>query len=31
MDEGKAAGVSAWMTKPFTPSQLVKAVDKLCS
>lgn len=31
MEEGKAAGVRAWMTKPFSPSQLVKAVDKLCT
>jgi len=30
MEEGKAAGVRAWMTKPFAPTQLVKAVDKLC-
>jgi two-component system chemotaxis response regulator CheY len=30
MDQGKAAGVRAWMVKPFTPSQLLKAVDKLC-
>jgi two-component system chemotaxis response regulator CheY len=30
-DEGKAAGVRAWMVKPFSPSQLVKAVDKLCT
>jgi two-component system chemotaxis response regulator CheY len=29
-DEGKAAGVRAWMVKPFSPSQLVNAVDKLC-
>jgi two-component system chemotaxis response regulator CheY len=29
-DEGKAAGARAWMVKPFSPSQLVKAVDKLC-
>jgi two-component system chemotaxis response regulator CheY len=30
-EEGKAAGVRAWMVKPFSPSQLVKAVDKLCT
>lgn len=30
-DEGKAAGARAWMVKPFAPSQLVKAVDKLCT
>lgn len=29
-DQGKAAGVRAWMVKPFSPSQLLKAVDKLC-
>ena len=28
--EGKAAGVRAWITKPFQPSQLVEAADKLC-
>lgn len=28
--EGKAAGVRAWITKPFQPSQLVDAVNKLC-
>lgn len=28
--EGKAAGVRAWITKPFQPSQLVDAVTKLC-
>ena len=28
--EGKAAGVRAWITKPFQPSQLVDAVHKLC-
>ena len=31
MDAGKAAGARAWMVKPFAPSQLVKAVDKLCA
>jgi two-component system chemotaxis response regulator CheY len=30
IDQGKAAGVRAWMVKPFAPSQLLKAVDKLC-
>jgi two-component system chemotaxis response regulator CheY len=28
--EGKAAGAKAWITKPFQPSQLVDAVNKLC-
>lgn len=28
-DTAKAAGVKAWMTKPFAPTQLVKAADKL--
>jgi two-component system chemotaxis response regulator CheY len=28
--EGRAAGVRAWITKPFQPSQLVDAVMKLC-
>jgi two-component system, chemotaxis family, chemotaxis protein CheY len=28
--EGKAAGVRAWITKPFQPSQLVDAVARLC-
>jgi two-component system chemotaxis response regulator CheY len=28
--EGKAAGVRAWITKPFQPSQLVDAVTRLC-
>jgi two-component system chemotaxis response regulator CheY len=28
--EGKAAGVNAWMTKPFNPTLLVEAVNKLC-
>jgi two-component system chemotaxis response regulator CheY len=28
--EGRAAGAKAWMTKPFAPSQLVTAVQKLC-
>jgi two-component system chemotaxis response regulator CheY len=29
-DRGKAAGLKAWMNKPFTPAGLVSAVDKLC-
>ena len=29
--EGKAAGARAWITKPFQPSTLVAAVDKLCA
>ena len=29
-ERGKAAGARAWMVKPFSPTQLVKAVDKLC-
>lgn len=28
--EGRAAGAKAWITKPFQPSQLVDAVNKLC-
>lgn len=28
--EGRAAGVRAWITKPFQPSQLVDAVNRLC-
>ncbi|MEK8033736.1 response regulator [Ideonella sp. DXS29W] len=28
--EGRAAGARAWMTKPFQPSQLVDAVNRLC-
>lgn len=28
--EGRAAGVRAWITKPFQPSQLVEAAAKLC-
>ena len=28
--KGKEAGVNAWMTKPFSPSVLLKAVEKLC-
>jgi len=30
-EEVKAAGAKAWMTKPFIPMQLVKAVNKLCA
>jgi two-component system chemotaxis response regulator CheY len=29
-NEGRAAGARAWITKPFQPSQLVEAVNKLC-
>ncbi|MGQ0598772.1 response regulator [Aquabacterium sp.] len=29
--EGKAAGVRGWIVKPFQPSQLLDAVNKLCS
>ena len=29
-EEGKAAGAKAWMVKPFSPTQLVSAVGKLC-
>ena len=28
--EGQAAGAKAWMVKPFSPTQLVSAVSKLC-
>ena len=28
-DIAKSAGASAWMTKPFSPTQMVKAVEKL--
>jgi two-component system chemotaxis response regulator CheY len=28
--EGKAAGVRAWITKPFQPAQLVDAIARLC-
>ena len=30
MEQGRAAGAKAWITKPFQPSQLVDAVNKLC-
>jgi two-component system chemotaxis response regulator CheY len=30
-EEGKAAGAKAWMVKPFSPTQLVSAVAKLCA
>jgi len=29
-EQGKAAGAKAWMVKPFSPTQLVNAVNKLC-
>lgn len=29
MNEGKAAGVKAWMVKPFKPDQMLAAVSKL--
>jgi two-component system chemotaxis response regulator CheY len=29
-EQGKAAGAKAWMVKPFSPTQLVSAVAKLC-
>jgi two-component system chemotaxis response regulator CheY len=29
--EGRAAGARAWITKPFQPSQLVDAVNRLCA
>jgi two-component system chemotaxis response regulator CheY len=28
--EGKAAGVSAWLSKPFQPSRLLYAVQAIC-
>lgn len=28
---GKAAGAKAWMVKPFSPTQLLNAVAKLCN
>lgn len=30
-EQGKAAGAKAWMVKPFSPTQLVSAVSKLCA
>lgn len=30
-DEGKAAGVRAWMVKPFSKDVLMSAVSKLCA
>jgi two-component system, chemotaxis family, chemotaxis protein CheY len=30
-EQGKAAGAKAWMVKPFSPTQLVNAVSKLCA
>lgn len=29
--EGRAAGARAWITKPFQPTQLVEAVNRLCA
>lgn len=29
-EQGKLAGAKAWMVKPFSPTQLVAAVTKLC-
>jgi two-component system chemotaxis response regulator CheY len=29
-EQGKAAGAKAWMVKPFSPTQLLGAVAKLC-
>lgn len=29
-EQGKAAGARAWMVKPFSPTQLLSAVSKLC-
>ncbi|MFG6447859.1 response regulator [Roseateles sp. BYS180W] len=29
-EEGRQAGCKAWITKPFLPSQLVDAVNRLC-
>jgi two-component system chemotaxis response regulator CheY len=29
-EQGKAAGAKAWMVKPFSPTQLLNAVAKLC-
>lgn len=30
LERGRKAGVNAWMTKPFSFSALVEAVDKIC-
>ena len=30
LEKGRNAGVDAWMTKPFNPSVLVDAVNRLC-
>ncbi len=30
-EQGKAAGAKAWMVKPFSPTQLLSAVSKLCA
>ncbi len=30
-EQGKAAGAKAWMVKPFSPTQLLNAVSKLCT
>jgi two-component system chemotaxis response regulator CheY len=30
-EDGKGAGVFAWKVKPFSPLQLLKVVDMLCS
>jgi len=29
MNEGKLAGVKAWVVKPFQPAQMLTAVSKL--
>jgi len=29
-EKGREAGARAWMVKPFAPTQLIKAVDKIC-
>ena len=28
--EGRSAGASAWICKPFSPAQLIDAVQRLC-